>query len=111
MRWALSGFASSTVWLVFGAFMFALGYEKSGLGRRIGLLLVRKLGHSTLSLGYATTFADAILAPFTPSNTARSAGTLFPIVRNLPPLFGSMPNDSSARKIGSYIMWTTFVAG
>jgi L-tartrate/succinate antiporter len=75
------------------------------------LLLVRKLGRNTLSLGYATTFADAILAPFTPSNTARSAGTLFPIVRNLPPLFGSMPNDPSARKIGTYIMWTTFVAG
>jgi L-tartrate/succinate antiporter len=111
LKWALSGFGSGTVWLVVGAFMFALGYEKSGLGRRIGLLLVRKLGRNTLSLGYATTFADAILAPFTPSNTARSAGTIFPIVRSLPPLFGSMPNDPSAKKIGSYIMWTTFAAG
>src|SRR5438128_44189 len=53
LKWALSGFSSSTVWLVVGAFMFALGYEKSGLGRRIGLLLVRKLGKNTLSLGYA----------------------------------------------------------
>ena len=33
--WAISGFTNSTVWLIFGAFMFALGYEKTGLGRRI----------------------------------------------------------------------------
>src|SRR5713101_1007412 len=26
LRWAISGFANSTVWLVFAAFMFALGY-------------------------------------------------------------------------------------
>lgn len=26
--WAVSGFTNSTVWLIFGAFMFALGYEK-----------------------------------------------------------------------------------
>ena len=110
IKWALSGFANSTVWLVGGAFMFALGYAKTGLGRRIALLLVRALGKSTLMLGYATTIADGILAPFTPSNTARSAGTLFPIVNNLPPLYDSMPNDPSARRIGSYIMWTTFAA-
>ena len=30
-------FSSTTVWLVFGAFIFALGYEVSGLGRRIAL--------------------------------------------------------------------------
>ncbi len=110
IKWALSGFASSTVWLVGAAFMFALGYKKTGLGRRIALVLVKALGRSTLSLGYATTFADAILAPFTPSNTARSAGTLFPVVVNLPPIYDSKPHDPSARKIGGYIMWTTFAA-
>jgi L-tartrate/succinate antiporter len=40
LAWALSGFSNGTVWLIFGAFMFALGYEKTGLGRRIALLLV-----------------------------------------------------------------------
>jgi len=80
ISWALSGFASTTVWLVAAAFMFALGYQKTGLGRRIALLLVRALGRNTLLVGYATTLADAVLAPFTPSNTARSAGIIFPIV-------------------------------
>ena len=110
INWALSGFASTTVWLVGAAFMFALGYEKTGLGRRIALLLVRALGRRTLTLGYATTFADAILGPVTPSNTARGAGILFPIVNNLPGLYDSRPHDPSARKIGGYIMWTTFAA-
>jgi L-tartrate/succinate antiporter len=110
INWALSGFSSTTVWLVGGAFMFALGYEKTGLGRRIALLLVRTLGKRTLTLGYATTFADMILAPFTPSNTARGAGIIFPVVNSLPALYDSHPHDSSARKIGGYIMWTTFAA-
>jgi L-tartrate/succinate antiporter len=108
--WALAGFASSTVWLVGGAFMFALGYAKTGLGRRIALLLVHLLGRNTLLIGYATTLADAILAPFTPSNTARSAGTIFPVVVNLPPIYGSLPHDPSSRKIGGYVMWTTLAA-
>ena len=111
ISWALSGFSSTTVWLVGGAFMFALGYQKTGLGRRIALLLVRALGRSTLLVGYATTLADAVLAPFTPSNTARSAGIMFPIVSNLPALYNSKPHDPSARRFGGYLMWTTFAAG
>ena len=111
INWALSGFSSTTVWLVGAAFMFALGYQKSGLGRRIALLMVRALGRSTLLVGYATTLADAVLAPFTPSNTARSAGIIFPIVNNLPALYDSKPHDPSARRFGGYIMWTTFAAG
>ncbi len=105
LAWALSGFANATVWLIFGAFMFAMGYEKTGLGRRIALRLVKSLGRRTLTLGYAVAFADALLAPFTPSNTARSGGTLYPVIRNLPALYGSKPNDPSARRIGSYLMW------
>src|SRR5206468_4044520 len=48
---------------------------------------------------------DALLAPFTPSNTARSGGTIYPVIRNLPALYDSKPNDPSSRRIGSYIMW------
>ena len=106
VSWALSGFANSTVWLIFAAFIFSLGYEKTGLGKRISLLLVAWLGGRTLSLGYAVAFADAILAPFTPSNTARSGGTVFPVIKHLPGLYGSLPNDPSSRRIGGYLMWT-----
>ena len=105
INWALSGFSNATVWLIFGAFMFALGYEKTGLGRRIALVLVKRMGRKTLTLGYAVAAADTILAPFTPSNTARSGGTIYPVIKNLPLLYDSKPDDPSMRRIGSYIMW------
>ncbi|WP_298983883.1 anion permease [Caldilinea sp.] len=109
IRWMLSGFSNTTVWLIFAAFMFAMGYEKTGLGRRVALHLVQRLGKRTLGLGYAITLSDLILAPFTPSNTARSGGTIFPIIRNIPGLYGSEPGPT-ARKIGAYIMWTALAA-
>ena len=104
IHWGLSGFGNSTVWLIFAAFMLGLGYDKSGLGRRIALLLVKLLGKTTLGLGYAIAIADAILAPFIPSNTARSGGTIYPIVSSIPPMLDSYPNKG-ARKIGSYLIW------
>ncbi|NMP26241.1 anion permease [Rahnella sp. SAP-1] len=109
-KWAVSGFGNSTVWLIFGAFMFAAGYDKTQFGRRLALILVKYLGRRSLTLGYAITFADLLLAPFTPSNTARSGGTIYPIIANLPPLYGSKPNDPSSRKIGSYLMWVAITA-
>jgi anion transporter len=109
LRWALSGFSDGTVWLIVGAFVFAIGYRKSGLGKRIALLLVRGLGRHTLGLGYAVAFADLILAPATPSNTARSGGTIYPIASNIPKIFGSEPGPT-AGKIGTYVMWTAFAA-
>lgn len=108
LNWALAGFSDSTVWLIFGAFIFSMGYNKTGLGRRIALSLVRWLGGRTIGLGYAIALSDLVLAPGTPSNTARSGGTIFPIISNIPALYGSEPNTPSARKIGSYIMWTAF---
>lgn len=76
VSWALSGFSNSTIWLIFAAFMLGLGYSKTGLGRRIALFLVKKLGKTSLGLGYAVAFADGVLAPFIPSNSARSGGVI-----------------------------------
>ncbi len=107
IRWALSGFSQGTVWLIFVAFMFGLGYEKTGLGRRLALSLVRWLGRRTLGLGYAVALADLCLAPFMPSNTARTGGTIFPIIKGIPALYGSFPGQT-AHRLGSYLMWTAF---
>lgn len=104
LRFALSGFSNGTVWLIFTAYMFSLGYEKTGLGKRVSLLLIKALGRKTLGLGYAIAIADLMVAPFTPSNTARSGGIIFPIIKNIPPLYGSTPEEGR-RKIGAYIMW------
>jgi di/tricarboxylate transporter len=109
ITWALGGFSDPTVWLIVGAFVFAIGYRQSGLGRRIALALVRRLGGNTLGLGYAVALADLVLTPGTPSNTARSGGTIFPIVNNIPRIYGSEPGPT-ARKIGAYVMWTAFAS-
>ncbi len=110
LKWGLAGFSSTTVWLVFGAFIFALGYEATGLGRRIALIMVKFMGKRTLTLGYAIVIIDILLAPFTPSNTARTGGTVFPVVKNLPALFESYPNDPSSRRIGGYLMWMMVIS-
>src|SRR3954447_18560765 len=109
VRWGLGGFSDPTVWLIFGALVFSTGYERTGLGRRVALSLVRVMGGSTLGLGYAVMTADLLIAPFTPSNTGRSAGVIFPIVRGICPLYGSAPGPT-ARRMGAYLMWTAFAS-
>lgn len=109
VSWALGGFSNTTVWLIFAAYMFAVGYTKTGLGKRTALWLIKRLGRRTLGLGYAIAISDLVLSPFTPSNTARSGGTIYPIISNMPALYGSQPGETS-RKIGSYIMYTALAA-
>jgi L-tartrate/succinate antiporter len=110
ITWALSGFSNATVWLIFSAFVFSLGYEKTGLGKRISLVLLSRLGGRTLTLGYAVMGADLLLAPFTPSNTARSGGTIFPVIKNIPEFYQSLPNDPSSRRLGGFLMWTAIAS-
>ena len=104
INWALSGFSNSVIWLIFAAFMFALGYKKTGLGRRVSLIMIRYMGKSSLGLGYAVAFSDLVLAPFMPSNTARSGGSVYPVAINIPQIFDSHP-DKDPRKLGAYISW------
>src|SRR5258708_613328 len=107
LRWMLGGFSESTVWLIVGAFVFSIGYRKSELGRRLALMLVRMLGRRTFGLGYAVAYSDLVLAPATPSTPARSGGTIYPVVSNIPRIYGSDPGPT-AGKIGTYVMWTAF---
>jgi len=99
----LSGFANNTVWLIVAAFLLTRGFIKTGLGRRISYLFIRTFGRRTLGLAYAIAASDLVLAPATPSNTARAGGIIYPIVRGLTSTFGSEPG-ATARKIGSYLM-------
>ena len=104
INWALSGFSNSVIWLIFAAFMFALGYKKTGLGKRVSLIMIKYMGKSSLGLGYAVAFSDLVLAPFMPSNTARSGGSVYPVAINIPHIFDSYP-DKDPRKLGAYISW------
>lgn len=102
---AFSGFSESFILLILAAFLVAKGVIKSGLGRRIAFLLIRRFGKSTLNLGYCIVATDTLLGPSIPSNTARS-GILYPITHALSLDTGSLPTPESRRKTGSYLMMT-----
>lgn len=103
----LSSFGNTTVWLVVSAFLFAKGFIKTGLGRRIAYLIMRSFGDSTLKLAYSLAISDVIIGPATPSNTARAGGVFFPIVESLCAAFDSHPGPS-AKRIGAYLMSAVF---
>jgi len=105
---SLSGFAEKTLWLIIVAFMFARGFIKTGLGTRIAYFFMRLLGKRTLGLAYGFAATEFVLAPVVPSNTARTAGVIMPIMRSLARAYGSNPEDGTARKMGAYLTVTCF---
>ena len=106
---AISGYGNSTIWLIICAFLLSRGFIKSGLGRRIAFLIIQKIGHSSLTLGYAITASDFIISPVTPSSTARAGGIVFPIIKSLSSALGSEPGET-ARRFGAYIMQIEYQA-
>ncbi|MFW0795558.1 anion permease [Gordonia sp. CPCC 205515] len=104
---ALAGFANKTVWLIVASFFIAEGFIVTGLGRRIALVFVRAIGKSSLGLSYGMAVTDLILAPATPSNTARAGGVVYPIIRSLAELEDSRADsDESRKKLGAYLLLT-----
>lgn len=104
---ALEGFSNTVIWLIVAAFMFAKGFIKTGLGRRIAYLLMSKFGDSTLKLAYTLSATDFLVAPFTPSNTARGGGIVYPIARSLCTAFGSEPGPT-AGKVGKFLIFSSY---
>lgn len=60
---ALSGYGNSTIWLIVCAFLYSRGFIKSGLGKRIAFGIIKAIGKSALSLGYAIAFSELIISP------------------------------------------------
>lgn len=106
---AFSGFANSSVLLVVIAFIVAQAVVKSGLGRRISLLMVSRFGGSPLGLAYSLVLTDAAIAPAFPSNTARG-GVLFPIVLSIAKGAVSEPGSENGRRLGGYLMFCTMAS-
>ena len=104
----LSGYASTTTWLIFAAFSISVAFVKTGLGRRIAYHMIDAFGHTTLRLGYVTALLDGIISPATPSNTARCGGIVFPIMNSVARSLGSEPGET-ANKVGRYLMTNTYM--
>ncbi|MGL5089767.1 MAG: DASS family sodium-coupled anion symporter [Aeromonas sobria] len=94
----LVDFNHPLIWLIVIAFMIASAFAKTGLGKRIALLLLSRFGQSTLHSAYCLAVADFILAPATPSNTARAA-IVAPIADSL-----AKTINKDDRKLGQFLL-------
>ena len=94
----VSSLSNLLIWMIVIAFMIARAFSKTGLGRRIALLLLSKFGKSTLHIAYCLGLADYIIAPVTPSNTARAA-----IVSPIADSLAKTINDKDS-KLGMFFM-------
>ncbi|OMJ23626.1 putative malate transporter YflS [Smittium culicis] len=81
---SVSGFSSNIAWLIFSAFQIGKAVQVTLLGKRVALYLISHFGkHSIYGLGYSICFAELILSPFIPSNSARGGSIVFPIVKSV----------------------------
>ena len=114
MAEALGGYANPSVWLVLVAFFISRALIQTGLARRIALFFVRQFGGTSLGVSYSLAASDMVLAGMIPSNGARSAGVILPIVRAIAELYGSHPRGSpgpeTADRIGSFLMTGVYQA-
>jgi len=105
---ALSAFSNKLIWLIGIAVMVSRGLVKSGLGNRIGYYFISLFGKKTIGIGYSLAISELIIAPFTPSNTARSGGIIHPIMKSIASSFDSKPEDGTSKKIGHYLALTNY---
>ncbi|HDR1007621.1 TPA: anion permease [Pasteurella multocida] len=108
MSQTLSGYQSGTTWLIFTAFTLSSAFVITGLGKRIAYHMIGWMGNTTLRLGYVTMFLDLLLAPATPSNTARAGGIVFPIINSVAVALGSDP-EKSPKKAGRYLLMNVYM--
>lgn len=103
MKDALSSFSSPLIWLIAVAVIISRGLVKTGLGARIAYSVIGFFGKKTLGIGYSLAIAETLLAPITPSNTARGGAIIYPITRSIAQSFGSKPDDGTTKKMGEYL--------
>jgi len=104
---ALAGFGNNTVWLLLTAFFIARAIIVSGLARRIALMFVRAIGHTSLGLGYSLVASDIVLAAVIPSTAARVGGVILPVTQSLATVYKSLPGPT-ASLLGTYLMVTIY---
>ena len=107
---ALSSFSNSLIWLIGISIMISRGLIKTGLGARIGYYFISVWGKKTVGIGYALTLSELILAPITPSNTARGGGIIHPIMRAIAGSYDSDPEKGTEGRIGRYLALTNYHA-
>jgi len=100
----LKAFTDEVVWLVLIAFFFAEGFQKTGLGDRIALTVIRAVGHTTLGLAYGLNAVELVVAAAMPSSAARAAAVFYPITLSVCKASGSDPAQGTRNKCGAFLV-------
>ncbi|MCD7098621.1 DASS family sodium-coupled anion symporter [Stenotrophomonas sp. MMGLT7] len=79
---ALAGYGTSSLWLLVAGYMISTAMIATGLAKRLALLMLKRFGKTPFGATLSPMIAGLILAPLTPSNTARCAAIL-PIVEGV----------------------------
>lgn len=107
---ALSSLNNTLIWMIGVAIMISRGLLKTGLGKRIGYLFLATFGKKTLGVAYSLALCDLLIAPVTPSNTARGGAIVHPIMRAIASTFDSTPEKGTEKKIGRYLALVNYHA-
>ncbi|MBB5321624.1 DASS family sodium-coupled anion symporter [Marinobacter oulmenensis] len=103
IRDALGSFSNSLIWLIAVAIMISRGLIKTGLGERIGYYFIALFGKRTIGIGYGLALSELVIAPVTPSNTARGGAIIHPIMLSIAKSFGCTPDNDNTNRIGKYL--------
>ena len=107
---ALSSLNSTLIWMIGIAIMISRGLLKTGLGTRIGYLFLSIFGKKTIGVAYSLALCDLLIAPVTPSNTARGGAIVHPIMKAIAASFDSDPEKGTQNKIGRYLALVNYHA-
>ncbi|WP_239374997.1 DASS family sodium-coupled anion symporter [Snodgrassella gandavensis] len=110
MKDALSSFGNSLIWLIGVAIMISRGLLKTGLGARVGYLFIGLWGKRTLGVAYSLAVVELLLAPVTPSNTARGGGIIHPIMKSIASSYDSDPEKGTEKRMGKFLALVNYHA-
>jgi DASS family divalent anion:Na+ symporter len=105
---ALSGFSSPLIWLIGIAIFISRSLAKTGLGNRIGYYFISLFGKKTIGISYSLAISELVIAPVTPSNTARGGGIIHPIMKSIASSFNSSKENNSEGKIAKYLALSSY---
>lgn len=103
---ALSSFSNPLIWLIGASIMVSKAIIKTGLGSRIAYYLISVVGSKTIFLAYSLVFSETLLAPVTPSNTARGGGIIHTVTKAICHSFDPKKEDNS--KISTFLTLVNF---
>lgn len=106
----LSTLNSTLIWMIGAAIMISRGLLKTGLGTRFAYMFLAVWGKKTIGVGYSLALSDLLVAPVTPSNTARGGAIVHPIMRAMADAFDSKPENGTEKRIGKYLALVNYHA-